>query len=99
VSYRAGIQVAAALEYLVAEVVESAGDVAKEDGFKRIKPRHLTMAIRTDDHMGEMFETKTIAFGGKLPHIEPEIEEKPKKSKKRGKRSGKAKKGKKSTKE
>jgi histone H2A len=89
---------AAALEYLVAEIVESAGDVAKEDGFKRIKPRHLTMAIQTDDHMGEMFTNKTIAFGGKLPHIEPEIEEKPKRAKRRGpkkeKMEGKSKKGK-----
>jgi histone H3/H4 len=41
VSYKAGVQIAGALEYLVAEIIEQAGDVAKEAGFKRIKPRHL----------------------------------------------------------
>jgi histone H2A len=49
VSYKAGISLASALEYLVAEVCESAGDLAKEAGFKRIKPRHLTMVVKSDD--------------------------------------------------
>ena len=46
VSAKAGVALASVLEYLCTEVVEMAGDIAKEDGFKRIKPRHITMALK-----------------------------------------------------
>lgn len=41
ISYNAGVALASALEYLCAEILEAAGDVARESGFKRIKPRHI----------------------------------------------------------
>ena len=42
VSAKAGVAFASVLEY------PCTGDIAKEDGFKRIKPRHITMALKND---------------------------------------------------
>ena len=40
---------ASAMEFLVAEMCEAVGDVVKETGVKRIKPRHIMLAIQGDD--------------------------------------------------
>jgi hypothetical protein len=82
VSYKAGVALAAALEYLVAEITEATGDVATEAGFKRIKPRHLTLSIQSDPHMQEMFKGVHLASGGAIPYIAPELEQKAKGKKK-----------------
>merc|ERR1711862_1084787 len=67
VSANAGVALAAALEYLCAEIVEAAGDVAKETGFKRIKPRHITLAVKNDDHMNAVFGNAHMHSGGVIP--------------------------------
>ena len=96
VSANAGVAVASALEYLCAEIVEAAGDIAKEDGFKRIKPRHITLAVKSDDHMSSLFGNANFASGGVVPRIEPEVEAPAKKARKRkAKKEAKAAKGKK----
>ena len=82
VSANAGVALAAALEYLCAEIVEAAGDVAKESGFKRIKPRHITLAVKNDDHMSSVFGDATMANGGVIPRVEPEVEVAPKRKRK-----------------
>ncbi len=41
----------AVLEYLCAEVLESAGDVCKESGRSRIAPRHIELAVRSDNDL------------------------------------------------
>jgi histone H2A len=65
----AGIYCTAVIEYLVAEVVEVAGDVAKENKKSRIKPRYLQLAIRNDDALDKVFRGVIIAGGGVIPHI------------------------------
>lgn len=60
---------AAAIEYLVAEVMELAGNFARYDKRIRITPRNLMYAIRNDEELNKLLSTVTIAQGGVLPEL------------------------------
>ena len=65
----AGVFMAAVLEYLSAEVLELAGNAARDNKRSRITPRHIQLAVRNDEELNKLFGSTMIATGGVLPNV------------------------------
>ena len=66
----APVYMAAVLEYLAAELLELAGNAAKDNKKTRIIPRHIQLAVRNDDELNRLMANTTISEGGVLAHID-----------------------------
>lgn len=84
--YRIGVgapvYMAAVIEYLAAEILELAGNAARDNKKGRITPRHIKLAVANDEELNQLLRGVTISNGGVLPRIHPELL-----SKKRGART------------
>lgn len=65
----ASIYLTATLEYLAAEILELAGNAARDNKKMRIIPRHLQLAISNDEELSKLLSGVTLSQGGVLPNI------------------------------
>ena len=64
-----GVYMGAVLEYLCAEVLELAGNAARDNKKTRIIPRHIQLAVRNDEELNKLLGGVSIAAGGVLLNI------------------------------
>lgn len=69
----APVYLAAVLEYLTAEILELAGNVAQEGKKNRVIPRHIQLAVRNDEELNALLGNVTIASGGVMPFVHTEL--------------------------
>ena len=65
----AAIYLAATLEHLTIDVLQLAGEVARDTSRIRIVPRHLRLAIHSDNEFSKLFNGVIIEACGVPPHI------------------------------
>ena len=51
------------------QVLELAGNAARDNKKTRIVPRHIQLAVRNDEELSKLLGMVTIASGGVLPNI------------------------------
>ena len=57
------------MDYLSAEVLEFAGNAARDNKKTRIISRHIQLAVRSDEELNKLLGGVTIAFGSVFSNI------------------------------
>ena len=65
----APVYLAAVLEYLCAEILELAGNAARDNKKARIIPRHIQLAVKNDEELNKFLGRATISAGGVMPNV------------------------------
>lgn len=55
---------AAVLEYMSAEILELAGEAARQNHKRIIQPRHVNLAVQLDGELSTLLRDVTISGGG-----------------------------------
>ncbi|PHT43859.1 putative histone H2A.1 [Capsicum baccatum] len=63
----APIFLAADFEYLATEVLEIAGNVARDNKRSRIVPRHIQLTVRHDEELNTLLDDVIICSSGVIP--------------------------------
>ena len=66
----ASVYMAAVLDYIANEILETSGDMAEQHKKKRINPRHLKLALDADNELMKLTSGSIIHQGGFKQHIE-----------------------------
>ena len=69
----APVYLTAVLEYLAAEVLELAGQAARDNTKKRVTARHLMLGIANDTELSPLFKGAIMPKAGVRPHVERAI--------------------------
>lgn len=70
IGHGAPVYLAAVLEYLTAEIIELAGNAARDNSKIRIIPRHIFLAVFNDMELNAVFRGVTFAQSGVIPNID-----------------------------
>jgi histone H2A len=65
----APVYLSAVLEYLVFEILELGGNAARDSKKRLVTPRHIQLAVRSDEELSKLLADVAIAAGGVLPNI------------------------------
>uniref|UniRef100_A0A8D0L6N3 MacroH2A.1 histone n=1 Tax=Sphenodon punctatus TaxID=8508 RepID=A0A8D0L6N3_SPHPU len=55
------------------EILELDGNAARDNKKGRVTPRHILLAVANDEELNQLLKGVTIASGGVLPNIHPEL--------------------------
>ncbi|MES1920333.1 hypothetical protein MHBO_002013 [Bonamia ostreae] len=69
VGVSSAIYLTGVVEYLAAEVLELAGNAARDNKKRRISPRHIQLAVQNDEELSKLMNDTTIPGAGVLPSI------------------------------
>ena len=67
------VYLTAVLDYLAEEVLELAGNFARDLKKKTINPRHIQIAVRNDEELQKILGRVTFAGGGVLPYVHKDL--------------------------
>ena len=69
----AGVFMAAVLDYLCEEILDMAAEHCQKAKKMTLQPRHIQLAIRSDEELNKVMCEAMIANGGVVPSIHPSL--------------------------